>query len=124
MEHLLNLMAVFSAVLIVLVLVSLRRAHIRVEYSVSWLLAGVALFILSQSRWLLNGIASLLRTSDNPLLALLMVVFVTFLVVFFRYCVVLSQLKDANVAIMQRVAILEYQLRSLHEEEQATPAAR
>ncbi len=124
MEHLLNLMAVFSAVLIVLVLVSLRRAHIRVEYSVSWLLAGVALFILSQSRWLLNGIASLLRMSDNPLLALLMVVFVTFLVVFFRYCVVLSQLKDANVAIMQRVAILEYQLRSLHEEEQATPAAR
>jgi hypothetical protein len=123
MEHLLNLMAVFSAVLIVLVLVSLRRAHIRVEYSVSWLLAGVALFILSQSRWLLNGIASVLRISD-PLLALLMVVFVTFLVVFFRYCVVLSQLKDANVAIMQRVAILEYQLRSLHEEEQVTPAAR
>ena len=124
MEHLLNLMAVFSAVLIVLVLVSLRRAHIRVEYSVSWLLAGVALFILSQSRWLLNGIASVLRMSDNPLLALLMVVFVTFLVVFFRYCVVLSQLKDANVAIMQRVAILEYQLRSLHEEEQVTPATR
>jgi hypothetical protein len=58
------------------------------------------------------------------LLALLMVVFVTFLVVFFRYCVVLSQLKDANVAIMQRVAILEYQLRSLHEEEQVTPAVR
>lgn len=123
MEHLLNLMAAFSAVLVVLVLVSLRREHIRVEYSVSWLLAGVALFILSQSRWLLNGIASVLRISD-PLLALLMVVFVTFLVVFFRYCVVLSQLKDANVAIMQRVAILEYQLRSLHEEKQVSPVAR
>lgn len=121
MEHLLNLMAVFSAVLIVLVLVSLRREHIRVEYSVSWLLAGVGLFILSQSRGLLNGIASLLRISD-PLLALLMVVFVTFLVVFFRYCVVLSRLKDANVAIMQRVAILECQLRSVNEEEQATQA--
>ena len=123
MEHLLNLMAVFSAALIVLVLVSLRRAHIRVEYSVSWLLAGVGLLILSQSDWLLNGIASVLRISDPPL-ALLMVVFVTFLVVFFRYCVILSELKDANVAIMQRVAILEYQLRSLHEEEQVTPAAR
>ena len=123
MDRLLNALAVLSLALILSVLVSIRRAHIRVEYSVSWLLAGVALFILSQSRWLLNGIAAVLRISD-PLLALLMVVFVTFLVVFFRYCVVLSQLKDANVAIMQRVAILEYQLRSLHEEEQVTPAAR
>ncbi len=119
MEHLLNLMAVFSAVLIVVVLVTLRRAHIRVEYSVSWLLAGVGLLILSQSRWLLNGIASALRISDPPL-AILLIVFVTFLVVFFRYCVVLSGLKDANIAMMQRVAILEYQLRTLNEEEQVT----
>lgn len=119
MEHLLNLMAVFSAVLIVVVLVTLRRAHIRVEYSVSWLLAGVGLLILSQSRWLLNGIASALRISDPPQ-ALLLIVSVTFLVVFFRYCVVLSELKDANVAIMQRVAILEYRLRTLNEEEQVT----
>jgi Uncharacterized conserved protein (DUF2304) len=120
MEHLLNLMAVFSAVLIIVVLITLRRAHFRVEYSVSWLLAGVGLLVLSQSRWLLNGIASLLRISDPPL-ALLLIVSVTFLVVFFRYCVVLSGLKDANIAMMQRVAILEYQLRTLNEEEQITP---
>jgi hypothetical protein len=122
MEHLLNLMAVFSAVLIIVVLITLRRAHFRVEYSVSWLLAGVGLLVLSQSRWLLNGIASLLRISDPPL-ALLLIVSVTFLVVFFRYCVVLSGLKDANIAMMQRVAILEYQLRTLNEEEQITPTA-
>ena len=48
MERLLNVMTGASVLLIVLVLVSVRRAHIRVEYSVSWLLAGVALLVLSR----------------------------------------------------------------------------
>ena len=49
MDRLLNVMAVFSVVLIGLVLASVRRAHIRVEYSVSWLVAGLVLLVLS--RW-------------------------------------------------------------------------
>jgi hypothetical protein len=52
-------------------------------------------------------------------LALLALVSITFLVVFFRLSVVLSQLKDSNVASVQRIAILEYQLRELNEEKQA-----
>lgn len=35
MDRLLDFVAVFGGVLILLVLLSLRRAHIRVEYSVS-----------------------------------------------------------------------------------------
>ena len=41
MEELLNVMTVFSLALFMVVLRSLRRAHIRVEYSVSWLGASL-----------------------------------------------------------------------------------
>jgi hypothetical protein len=43
MDRLMNVVAVLSGLLIVLVLLSIRRAHIRVEYSGSWLAAGVLL---------------------------------------------------------------------------------
>jgi heme A synthase len=118
MEHLLDLITVFSIVLIVFVLLTLRRERIRVEYSVSWLAAGLLLLVLSRSTAALGWVTALLRL-QNPVLALLTLVSITFLVVFFRFSVVLSQLKDSNVATVQRVAILEYQLRELNEKKQA-----
>ena len=45
-----------------------------------------------------------------------MLVFCVFLVVFYRFSVVISDLRDANIALAQRVAILEFQLRSLDEQ--------
>ena len=116
MDHLLNLVAVFSVALILVVLFSVRRAHIRVEYSVSWLLAGGVLFALSQFPPLLRYLAALFHL-DSPPLTLLMIVLLTFLIIFFRFSIILSNLKDSNVAMMQRVAILEYQLRTLNEEQ-------
>ena len=47
MDRLLNALTVLSGLLLLLVLASVRRAHIRVEYSVSWLLAAAALLILN-----------------------------------------------------------------------------
>ena len=50
MDRLFDVVTVFSLVLIVWVLSSVRRSHIRVEYSVSWLLAGTVLLVLAQWR--------------------------------------------------------------------------
>jgi hypothetical protein len=36
-----------------------------------------------------------------------------FLLMFFRFSVIISHLRDDNIALAQRVAILEYHLRSL-----------
>ena len=47
MDRLLNVTAVLSVILLIVVLASVRRAHIRVEYSVSWLLAAVAMLALA-----------------------------------------------------------------------------
>ena len=117
MTRLLHVMTAFSVVLILLVLVSVRRAHIRVEYSVSWLTAAIILLVLSLNRSLLFWLADAMGI-DYPPVALLLIVFSVFLVVFYRFSIRISDMKDSNIALAQRVAILEYQLRSSHEEQE------
>lgn len=115
MERLMNAMTILSILLIVVVLFSVRRSHIRVEYSVSWLGAAVILLLLSRSHATLNWITTQLGLTDPPV-ALIILVFCVFLVVIYRLSVVISDLKDANIAMAQRLAILEFQIQSLHEE--------
>ena len=114
MDRLLNVMTVLSIVLILLVLRSLRRAHIRVEYSVSWLGASITLLVLSRWGAALQWLGGLLGIQDAAL-ALMFIVGCLFLVVLYRFSIVISNLKDANISLAQRVAILEFHLRSLNE---------
>ena len=118
MDRLSNVLTVFSLGLILLVLSSVRRAHIRVEYSVSWLGAAVVLLILSRSTGALTWLSETMGIHNVPL-ALLLTVFAVFLFVFYRFSVMVSNLKDANIALTQRIAILEYHLRSQNESHEA-----
>jgi len=121
MHRLLNVAALFSLALILGVLASVRRAHIRVEYSVSWLLAALALLGLSRSAGALRWIGGVLGVADPPL-ALLVVSGAIFVVVLFRLSLRISGLKDANIALAQRIAILEFRLETIDEKVKATPA--
>ncbi len=114
MDRLLNVLTALSGLLLLFVLVSVRRAHIRVEYSVSWLLAAAALLILSRSRGMLEFAAHRLGLSDPPL-ALLLLIGCVFLLMFYRFSVIISKLRDDNIALAQRLAILEYRLESLRD---------
>jgi hypothetical protein len=114
MERLLNVTTVLSVLLLLLVLVSVRRAHIRVEYSVSWLLAAVAMLLLSRAKPALDAITQLTGIPDSPLTLFLLSASV-FLIMFFRYSVIISHLRDDNIALAQRVAILEYHIRKIRE---------
>jgi len=100
------------------VLASVRRAHIRVEYSVSWFAAALILLVVSRSESALRAISGLLGIGVPPL-ALLTVAGCVFLIVLFRLSVIISGLKDANIALAQRVAILEFHLRTLNEKTEA-----
>ncbi len=115
MDRLLNVMTGLSALLILLVLISVRRARIRVEYSVTWLIGAAALLVLSRARGLLHTIADLLGVTYPPM-ALLLIVGCVFLIIFYRFSVIISQLKDDNIALAQRVAILEYHIQSLKDQ--------
>ena len=114
MERLLWWTSVLSVVLIVMVLTALRRAHIRVEYSVTWLIACIALFALSRSDTALGWIASTLGLSFAPTVLVLVAGFIL-VVMFFWTCVVISRLRDDNIALAQRVAILEFHLNHLRD---------
>jgi hypothetical protein len=118
MDHLLDVMAWFSVALGLIVLFSVRRAHIRVEYSVSWLMAAITLFVASRNSRFLQFLANLMGISSPPG-ALIAFALCVFLVVFYRFSVRISDLKDANIALAQRLAILEYRLQTHHEDEQA-----
>lgn len=120
MGGLLNFLTGLSILLIIVVLASLRRSHIRAEYSVSWLGAGLAVLLLSRSPALMGRLGKLLGINMAPL-ALLIFVGCLFLFVVFRLSVIISKLKDSNIALAQRVAILEFRLNSVDEETQTHP---
>jgi len=117
MERLLNVTTVLSMLLLLMVLVSVRRAHIRVEYSVSWLLTGLAMLLLSRSRPVLETITRWSGVPDTPL-TLFLISGALFLIMFFRFSIIISHLRDDNVALAQRVAILEYHINSLESHEE------
>ncbi len=117
-DRLFHVLTGLSCLLIVLVLSSVRRSHIRVEYSVAWLMAGVVLLVISMNKRLMHWVAELMGI-EYPPVAVLMIIFCVFLVVFYRFSLRISDLKDANIALAQRVAILEYQLKSSHEAKEA-----
>jgi hypothetical protein len=117
MQSLLNVTTVLSILLLILVLVSLRRAHIRVEYSVSWLAAAGAMLLLSRARPVLDYITRHAGIPDTPL-TLFLTAGSIFLIMFFRFSVIISHLRDDNIALAQRVAILEYHIQNLRSHEE------
>ncbi|HTP32210.1 MAG TPA: DUF2304 domain-containing protein [Candidatus Acidoferrales bacterium] len=116
MEHLLNVTTWLSILLLLAVLASVRRAHIRVEYSVSWLLAAVAMLVLSRNYQALEAVRRWSGLPDTPL-TLFLFIGAVFLLMFFRFSVIISHLRDDNIALAQRLAILEYHLEGLKKNE-------
>jgi hypothetical protein len=115
MSRLLLFVSFVSALLFLIVLFSVRRSHIRVEYSVGWLVASAALFVLSRSAWLLESVAHVLHI-QQPAVILLLGVFGVLLILAFWGSILISRLRDDTIALVQRTAILEFQLETLHRE--------
>jgi len=113
MDRLLNFTAAMSLLLIALVLASVRTARISVEYSVGWLIASLAILALSRSRKALEVIAEYLGIVYPPL-ALMLLAGCVFVFIFYRFSVIISRLKDDNIALAQKVAILEYHVRAMN----------
>jgi hypothetical protein len=119
MDRLLLVIGCFSALLVLLVLASVRREHIRVEYSVSWLVAATVLMIVSFNRRLVEWLSETMGI-DSPPLAVMVFLVGVFLVVLYRFSLRISELKDNNIALAQKLAILEYHSKSTHEEQRQT----
>jgi hypothetical protein len=113
-ERLLNIISALLLIAFVWVLASVRRERIRVEYSVSWLLAAGSLLALSRWRTLNQWLAEALGVSD-PVVAVILVTGGVFLVVLYRLSIRISGLRDSTIKLAQRIAILELRLETTAE---------
>jgi hypothetical protein len=102
--------AIFAALLLLQIIRSVRREHIRVEYSMAWFGASVLLLALSLSDLALGWLSRLLGVADSAFL-LLVVACVLFLFTFFRFSKQVSELKDHNIVLTQKIALLEWEAR-------------
>ncbi len=116
MERLLNVTTVGALILMVIVLFSVRKEHIRAEYSVTWLGAALAMIVLSRFRAVMGTVATHIGLPGDPPLALFLIVGSVFLLLFFRFSVIVSHLRDDNIDLAQRVAILEYYIQSMRDQ--------
>lgn len=121
MIDLLDLMTGLSLVLLLVVLRAIRHEHIRVEHSVSWLAAGLALLALSRCGRLLDRLSASLGL-PHPALALIFLILLVFLAVFYRFSKIVSELKDMNITLTQRAALLEFLLHEKNGEKRKTSA--
>ncbi len=112
MERIRIAVAVLSALLILLIVRSVRREHIRVEYSMTWLGAAVLLLGLCFSDTALQALGSWLGVRDASLV-LIVLAGVLFLFTFFRYSLVVSSLKDHNIQLAQKLGMLEWEIEQL-----------
>jgi hypothetical protein len=114
-ERLLDVISVVSVVGIGFVLSSIRREWIRVEYSLSWLLAATVLLILGRWRSLDEWMAGALGV-NNWILAILLLISTVFVVVLYRLSLVVSTLTDSNIKLAQKIAYLQFRLESTQQE--------
>lgn len=107
--------AVFCVLLVARIILSVRREHIRVEYSMAWLGAAVLLLGLSLSNTALDWLSSLVGVADASFI-LMMIAGVLFLLTFLRFSIEVSGLKDHNIVLAQKIGMLEWEVNKQAEE--------
>ncbi len=110
MEQVRVVTAVFCVVLLLQIIRSVRREHIRVEYSMAWLGAVLLLLALCLSDTALGWLASRLGIEDFSFI-LLGVAGILFLFTFFRSSVQQSDLKDSSIVLAQKIGMLEWEVK-------------
>jgi hypothetical protein len=101
---------VFAVLLLVQIIRAVRREHIRVEYSMAWFGAATLLLALSLSQTALDWLSRVLGVDDSSFV-LLVVAGVLFLFTFLRFSVQVSELKDHNILLSQKVGLLEWEIK-------------
>ena len=113
MTDLIQVVAVsVSAALLALVLELVRRRRLTEEYSVLWVLCGVALLVISIWRDALHLAARTLGIYYPPAVLILVLVFFVF-VVSLSFSVVVSRQRQQIERMIEDLALMERDLREL-----------
>lgn len=93
----------------------IRRHRLREEYALLWLIATVAIVILSVFGGIVDALADLFNITYSPTLPLVVGLLFA-LAVLLSLSVALSSQADHNRDLAQHVAILEHRLRELEDQ--------
>lgn len=96
-------------------LVSLRRERIRPEYSVSWLAMGAVLTGMALFPGLVNRFSAVFGLEPPTFFLILSGALISALV--FEISRVVSRLRDENVLLAQKIAVLEFRIDGLPQED-------
>jgi hypothetical protein len=117
-----SLVGVAASLLLILVVLELVRGRrLKERYALLWLATGVVLLVLSAWRGGLNTVAGWLGVTGYPPAVLFAVATLFILLVLLHYSTVISKLTDENVALAQRIALLEQSVRAQTASERPTP---
>jgi len=115
-----SLVGVAASLLLILVVLELVRGRrLKERYALLWLATGVVLLVLSAWRGGLNTVAGWLGVTGYPPAVLFAVA--TLFIVLLHYSTVISKLTDENVALAQRIALLEQSVRAQTTSERPAP---
>lgn len=103
-----------SLVLLIVILRLIKLRHLRIQYSVLWLITGIVLLVLSIWRSLLEKMAEWVGIYYPPSL-LFLLGFLFSLAILLHFSVVVSRLSEMNKELAQRLGILTLRLEELEE---------
>src|SRR5690242_12593397 len=104
-----------GALTIIGTLVSLRRERIRPEYSISWLVVGAVITGMALFPKFVNRFSAILGLDNQTFFLMLSGALVSALV--FGISRVVSRLRDENVLLAQKIAVLEFRIEGLPQED-------
>ena len=110
-----SIAAAIAAVILLLVILELIRSRrLQERYALLWLLTGCVILVLAVWRGLLGWLADRVGIAYPPS-ALFILAALFILLVLLHYSTVISELSERNLALAQRLALLEQQLKETTE---------
>ena len=106
--------AIASLILILVVVELVRGRRLKERYALLWLATGGVILFFSLWRGALGRFSDLIGIAYPPS-ALFVVASFFILVVLLHYSTVISELSERNLALAQRLALLEQQLKETTE---------
>lgn len=100
-----------SILLLAIVIELIRRRRLKEEYSLLWLLSGIAILAFSIFPNLVDIISRLLGM--YYLTTLLVISFLFLLLIVLHFSTVISQLSEKNKELAQELSILDFRFREL-----------
>ena len=107
--------------LFIVILDLVRRKKFREELSLIWLMIGIGLILSSFADRIIDPLAFRLGISYPPSLVFMLIFFLLVLAMLY-FSLVVSDLKSKNKELSQKMALLEYRVSKLTQEE--TSAAK